>query len=183
MKEPDTAGPAEGGDPAGEFPLNSVDYLFYLLSAIGRLRESQLEPALQILDLNLARHRAMEVIGRLGPCTMSELATFTSVDRTTLTRSVDQLLTSGLVERNKDPVDRRLVYVALTDAGRALQARASAFVGNHGRYLLEGISEAEQREFIRLQRLLVAKLAPDAPAAEQILNYSRSTDAQDKAAD
>lgn len=178
MKEPETAGQA-GEDPTGEFPLNSVDYLFYLLSAIGRLRESQLEPALQILDLNLARHRALEVIGRLGPCTMSELATFTSVDRTTLTRSVDQLLTSGLVERKKDPVDRRLVYVALTEAGQALQTRATAFVVNHGRYLLEGVSETEQREFIRLQRLLVAKLAPDVQAAEQILSFSRRPAAGD----
>jgi DNA-binding MarR family transcriptional regulator len=136
------------------------------------VRDSQLEPGLSLLDLNLARYRSLVVVGRLEKCTMSELAMFTSIDRTTLTRSVDQLLSAGLVERMKDEGDRRLVWITLTPEGEALRRKADAFVSNHGRYLLEGVPEPLQREFIRLQKFLIAKLAPDLQSAQSILDFN-----------
>lgn len=158
-------------DPAGEFPFNTADYLFHLLNAVGRLRESQLEPGLALLDLNMARYRSLAVVGKLGKCTMSELAMFTSIDRTTLTRSVDQLLSAGLVERLKEEGDRRLVLIALTPEGEKMRRKGDAFVSNHGRYLLEGVPEFQQREFVRMQKGLIAKLAPDPLTAQSILEF------------
>lgn len=158
-------------DPLGEFPSNVSDYLFYLLVAIGRLRDAQLEPGLQLLGLGLVRYRVLSVIGRVGACTMSELATFSSIDRTTLTRAIDQLLESDLVERLKNERDRRIVRVAITPAGEALRARAEAFVSQHGHYLLADIPDDLQRQFVRLEQALVARLAPDASAARSILDF------------
>ena len=48
---------------------------------------------------------------------MSELARGTFVDRTTLTRVIDQLVAEGYVRRHVAPGDRRKVMVALTPAG------------------------------------------------------------------
>ena len=158
-------------DPRGEFPSNVTDYLFYLLVAISRLRDTQLEPGLQLLGLGLVRYRVLAVIGRVGACTMSELATFSSIDRTTLTRAVDQLLESDLVERLKSERDRRVVRVAITPEGEALRARAEAFVSQHGHYLLADIPEDMQRQFARLERALVSRLAPDAASARSILDF------------
>src|SRR5512143_2273161 len=163
----DEASP-EGGvgpDPRGEFPVNPADYLFHLQGAVGRLRDAQLEPVLSLLDLNVARYRVLSVMGRLGACTMSELAMLSSVDRTTLTRAIDQLIEAGLVRRHKDASDRRKVLVTLTPDGDALRARADAFVSNHGRYLIEGVGDEEMRAFIRLEQMLVSRLAPDAATA------------------
>jgi DNA-binding MarR family transcriptional regulator len=158
-------------DPAGEFPFNPVDYLFHLQGAVGRLRDAQIEPGLNLLDLNVARYRVLTVIGRLGACTMSELAMLSAVDRTTLTRAIDQLIEANLVQRQRDTTDRRKVVVVLSAEGDALRRRADAFVCNHGRYLLEGVGEGTMREFIRLAQMLVARLAPDAAAARAILAF------------
>lgn len=158
-------------DPEGEFPSNVTDYLFYLLVAISRLRDTQLEPGLQLLGLGIVRYRVLAVIGRVGACTMSELATFSSIDRTTLTRAVDQLLESDLVERLKSERDRRVVRVAITPEGEALRARAEAFVSQHGHYLLADVPEEMQRQFARLERALVMRLAPDAASARSILDF------------
>ena len=102
---------------------------------------------------------------------MSELAMFTSIDRTTLTRSVDQLLSAGLVERLKEMGDRRLVLITLTPEGEKMRLKGEAFVSNHGRYLLEGVPELEQRAFVQLQKGLIAKLAPDPLTAKSILAF------------
>jgi DNA-binding MarR family transcriptional regulator len=161
-----------GPDPCGEFPFNPTDYLFHLLHAIGRLKESQVEAALGLLDLNIPRYRVLTMLGRLGPCSMSELAMISAIDRTTLTRAIDQLIGADFVRRDRDPGDRRKVVIALAPAGQALCRRADDFVCNHGRYLMEGVDDALMRDFIRLERTLVARLAPDAAAAQAILAYS-----------
>jgi DNA-binding MarR family transcriptional regulator len=102
---------------------------------------------------------------------MSELAMLSAVDRTTLTRAIDQLIEAGLVQRQRDVADRRKVVVVLSPEGNALRQRADAFVCNHGRYLLDGVADAMMRDFIRLQQMLVARLAPDAGASRAILAF------------
>jgi len=168
---PDVKPAPNAPDPAGDFPSNVTDYLFYLLVAIGRLRDAQLEPGLQLLGLGLVRYRVLAVVGRVGACTMSELATFSSIDRTTLTRAVDQLLESDLVRRLKSERDRRVVRVAITPSGEALRARAEAFVSQHGHYLLADVPDELQRQFVRLEQGLVSRLAPDAASARSILDF------------
>lgn len=49
---------------------------------------------------------------------MTELAARTLVSRSGLTRRLDRLVDSGLVERRNCPTDRRGVYAVLTDLGR-----------------------------------------------------------------
>src|ERR1700736_765180 len=98
-------------DPRGEFPLDLASYVFHLFSVVGRHREAKLETILKPLGLSLARHRALSVIATLEPCTMSELAEFSATDRTTLTRTVDQLVDAGLVERTTPREDRRQVQL------------------------------------------------------------------------
>lgn len=53
-----------------------------------------------------------------GELRMTELAARTLVSRSGLTRRLDRLVESGLVERRNCPTDRRGVFAVLTDAGR-----------------------------------------------------------------
>ncbi|CAN5147306.1 MarR family winged helix-turn-helix transcriptional regulator [soil metagenome] len=64
---------------------------------------------------------------------MSELAGLVLVSRPSTTRLVDRLVERGWLRRWNDDVDRRVVRVELTDAGRQAQARA-------GRLHLDGIT-------------------------------------------
>jgi DNA-binding MarR family transcriptional regulator len=112
---------------------------------VNRRRDVALARALEPTGLTLAKWRALAVIGRLDACAMTELAEFSVVDRTTLTRTVDQLVADGLVERVPSPADRRLVLLRLTAQGRAAaeQARAAANAAN--RRILEGVTEDQVR--------------------------------------
>lgn len=64
----------------------------------------------------------LPVIGRLiseGPMRVSALAECTTLDSSTVSRQVDQLVREGLLRRLADPQDGRATLIEATDAGRA----------------------------------------------------------------
>jgi len=137
---------------------DSCDYLFHLLVVIAQLRDAELDRRLQSLELNVSRYRALAVIDMFGPCTMSAFASFSPLDRTTNSRTVDQLVRSGWVERTRSREDRRRIFVSLTPRGRRVCGRARDIVAKHNKLLIEGLSEDLQAQVIAAQRMLASKL-------------------------
>ena len=166
--------PASTVDPKGEFPLDLTTYVFHLFTVVARHREALLEAALKPLDLNVSRHRALSSIERLAPCTMRELAAFMAVDRTTLTRTLDQLADAGLVVRTTPREDRRQVVLTLTAAGKTACRRSLQAIYRVNRDLLEDMCEDEQRALCRGLDRLVVRLAPD----PDLLSRLRLSDAR-----
>jgi DNA-binding MarR family transcriptional regulator len=81
---------------------------------------------LSLADYEILVHLSGEASGELR---MTELAARTLVSRSGLTRRLDRLVESGLVERRSCPTDRRGVFAVLTDAGRSrLEASAPTHV-------------------------------------------------------
>jgi DNA-binding MarR family transcriptional regulator len=70
---------------------------------------------LSLADYEILVHLSGEAAGELR---MTELAARTLVSRSGLTRRLDRLVDSGLVERRNCPTDRRGVFAVLTDEGR-----------------------------------------------------------------
>jgi DNA-binding MarR family transcriptional regulator len=153
--------PAPASDPTGEFPVDLTTYVFHLFTVVARHREARLEAVLRALDLSVSRHRALSSIGSLTPCTMTELADFMAVDRTTLTRTVDQLADAGLVERATPPEDRRQVALTLTEAGKVARRRSLQAVYRVNRELLADLPEASQRALARGLDELLGRLVVD----------------------
>lgn len=67
-----------------------------------------------------AQASAMAVIIHSGGVTPSQLADHEQVRRPTISRLVEELEASGLVERSSDPQDRRSVLLRATDLGRRI---------------------------------------------------------------
>jgi DNA-binding MarR family transcriptional regulator len=160
--------PVSTTDPRGEFPLDLTTYLFHLFAVVGRHREARLEAELKPIGLNLARHRALSVVSTLEPCTMSELAEFTAVDRTTLTRTVDQLVDGGLVRRTTPREDRRQVVLTLTEPGRRACRRSLRAIFAVNRQILEGVAEADQRQVARALEAFLGRLVDDPALLERL---------------
>jgi DNA-binding MarR family transcriptional regulator len=160
-------------DPTGEFPFDLTTYLFHVFTVLGRHREAALDEAFRPLGLNVARHRALAVVVRLQPCGMTELADFCAVDRTTMTRTVDQLFANGLVERTTPASDRRQVLLTVTPAGRAVHQRALRAVYRVNRRTLEGIAEDDQRSLVRTKQAMLTNLVADPDLARRLLSLSR----------
>ncbi len=70
---------------------------------------------ISLADYEILVHLSAEPAGELR---MTELATLTLVSRSGLTRRLDRLVSSGLVERRSCPTDRRGVFAVLTEPGR-----------------------------------------------------------------
>jgi len=156
-------------DPKGEFPLDLTTYVFHLFAVVGRHREARIDALLKPLGLNLSRHRALSVVASLEPCTMTELADFSAVDRTTLTRTVDQLVDAGLVERGTPREDRRQVLLTLTNEGRALYRRSLQAIFRLNRDLLAKLADPDQRRLARGLEGFLDVLVDDPALRERLL--------------
>jgi DNA-binding MarR family transcriptional regulator len=156
-------------DPAGEFPFDVATYAFHLFAVLARHREALMEEAFRPLGLNVARYRALSVVARLGPLSMSELADYSAVDRTTMTRTVDQLVASGFVERATPPSDRRQVLLTPTGAGKAANVAALKIVFRLNRRALAGLDEEEQRAFCRAQQAMITSLVESPSLTRRLL--------------
>jgi DNA-binding MarR family transcriptional regulator len=74
-------------------------------------------------ELSPSQTAALATIDRHGPLTPSELAARERIQRPTVTRIIARLEEGGLVQRTRDPHDRRSSLVALAPAGRELLGR------------------------------------------------------------
>lgn len=91
--------------------------LITVTKTIGRAMQDRLAKsghAITPLQMGLMRMIVM------GPHTISEISRMLFTDPSTLVPVVDTLEERGLVERRKDPADRRRVPLYLTDSGRQL---------------------------------------------------------------
>ena len=161
-------------DPEGEFPLDTPQYLFYLLFQINHHRDVAFEPSLEPFGLNVATWRTLSIVRRLEGCTMKSLAAYSTIDRTTLTRAVDQLVARGLVARVTPPGDRRKVSLSLTEAGDAVHEKVIPALVAFNVSNLKAISPARQREVARALQTILRAVVGDAGDADDILTFGRA---------
>jgi DNA-binding MarR family transcriptional regulator len=159
-------------------PFDPPDYLLHLLAAISRYRDVELDRQLEPLGLSVARYRALNAIMGFAPCLMGELADFIGVDRTTITRTVDQLVAAGLVRRHTPPSDRRQVALNPTEAGRNATEAARRIVFALNRRVLEGVPDGVLMTIIRAEQRMFANLAVDPVAVERMLAFRRPEPAE-----
>jgi DNA-binding MarR family transcriptional regulator len=168
-------------DPTEEFPFAVDDYVLHLVVAIYQFRDSKMDAALRTLGLNVSRYRVLGVLERFGASTMTELANFTAMQRTTLTRIADQLVAANWVERRAEARDRRHVVLDLTDLGRETHGRALGLVLNLNKRLMDSVPEHERRSTARVLMRVVDNLAPNRLARNGIIHFSREGLGHDKA--
>ena len=84
--------------------------------------------------------------------TQSELAERLSVQPATVTKTLQRMEQTGLVERRGDPDDHRLSRVYLTDQGRGLLQPYEEVRGKLEQYLVKDLSVEER---LLLRRLLM----------------------------
>ncbi|EGD54909.1 MarR family winged helix-turn-helix transcriptional regulator [Gordonia neofelifaecis] len=127
-------------------------YLLYQTSLGGLFAE---------YGLNMASFDVLASLRRAGPpyrMTSGELAKTMLVTTGGVTLRVDRLEKTGLVERKRDPDDRRIVYVCLTTTGlRVIDQAANAHFSNELR-LLESLSDEDRNSLSQLLRRLESSI-------------------------
>lgn len=70
-------------------------------------------------DITLTQCHALVEIGRAGYVSLKGLAYIMGLDKSTMSRTVDNLVNAGYVSRETDPNNRCCVLITLTDKGKA----------------------------------------------------------------
>lgn len=164
-------------DPAGEFPFAPGHYVLHLLASIASFRDAALDRLLRPLGLNVSRFRTLSVLVRCGDCTMSELANFSTLDRTTLTRIADQLVAAGLVARLGEPKDRRRVVLSLTKEGLATYRKGGGQVAVHNAKVRGDATEPELRQLARLLIAMLENTTANEATRASLIRYRRDAPA------
>jgi DNA-binding MarR family transcriptional regulator len=99
------------------------DHLFFYFSQILARRTRAINARLRPFGLDYPRWRVLAVLQEHSGATMGELADLTSVDRTTLTRTLGLMENAGLITRRERKNDRRSVAISLTANGLRMFAR------------------------------------------------------------
>lgn len=120
-----------------------------------------MEPHFRRCGLSQPQFAVLMTLRRSSPdgASLTEIARSIFVSNTNVTGLVDRLERDGLVERRRDPEDRRAQLVVLTSAGHAKLDRA----WERHPVMLEaafgGLTRAERRHLARLLEAFVASLA------------------------
>ena len=96
--------------------------------------------------------------GRDG-LTPGEIAATTGLATPTVTRSATRMAASGLLRREPDPVDGRLVRLWLTDEGRRLRRVLNAEISQLSERALAGLSDAERESLVAMLHRIRANLS------------------------
>lgn len=115
---PDASDPAAGPPEASEWRTpDDLELAARLRLATARLARQLRQQSGSGLSLSL--QSALAAIDVRGPLSLGELAAIEHIAPPTVTKFVARLEENGLVERRRDPDDRRVTLLSVTAEGRA----------------------------------------------------------------
>lgn len=116
-----------------------------LVRVAGLLRADQHLPGFPI---SMSQAFAVHELDVDVPLSQRELADRLMLEKSTVSRMVADLEQHGLVERERDPANRRTNRLRLTDAGRDLHAQIRANFGTQFHHWAAALSDAESRALL-----------------------------------
>ncbi|MEK4630176.1 MAG: MarR family transcriptional regulator [Solibacillus sp.] len=105
--------------------LNLEDHLCFSLYACSRAILRLYRPYLDELQLTYPQYLVLVTLWEKPQRTIKELGEILNLDTGTLTPLLKRMEAAGLIERRRDTVDERVMNIHITQAGQALQEKAS----------------------------------------------------------
>ena len=112
------------------------------LDEVTRFAFRQLET---LREISFSAVATLSTLDSSGPCRLTELAGREGISQPSMTTMVSRLQRQGLVERQHDPSDGRIVLVAITGAGQGMLRRRRAGRVAFLSSLMGALDPAEQR--------------------------------------
>lgn len=116
--------------------------LAFTLNDVARLLRTIADQKAAEFGMSRAKWAVLARLGRFEGLKQAELADMLDLQPITLTRLLDGLCDSGLIERRPDPDDRRAKRLFLTPAARPLLERLSILGGGIMDAALAGLDES-----------------------------------------
>ena len=129
--------------------LHLSNQICFLIHRLDRAITARYRPLLGDLNLTYPQYLAMLVLWEQGELGVGELCAALDLDTGTVSPLLKRLEATGLIERARRRDDERAVTVRLTEAGKALEARAADVPGRLASCFL-----ADEDEYHSLKRTL-----------------------------
>ncbi len=105
---------------------------------------------LAAVDARGYHYRLLAALEEFGPASQAALGRRTGIDRSYVVEAVNELADRGLVERTRDPEDRRRNIITITPAGVRQLRRLDGVLAGIQEELLAPLSADERDELARL---------------------------------
>ncbi|RVT40888.1 MarR family winged helix-turn-helix transcriptional regulator [Sphingobium algorifonticola] len=154
-----------------------TDHLGFYLSDIARLMRKHFDEAARDMGVTGAQWRVLFTLVRMPGINQGQIAERLEVEPITTCRMIDRLEQAGLVERRRDPADRRVWQIHLTAAAQPLLAELEAIADRMTAHSLRGFSPVETtqlRDMLdRLRTNLLEDLDQDARAIGDAASHGK----------
>ncbi|MEM8811289.1 MAG: MarR family winged helix-turn-helix transcriptional regulator [Pseudomonadota bacterium] len=138
------------GDMAPGLPLGH--FLPYLLNRIVNRLNRDLADDLKALGTPLQFYRVLAVLASGNASTVNDLAVYTVTEQSTLSRILFRMEEDGLIERQSDEADGRLVTIVMTEAGEAAYGDLLPIALRHYEQAFSVLSPDEHRQVLGAMR-------------------------------
>ena len=104
--------------------------------------------------VTISQCHAIVEIGRVEEISLNELAELLTLDKSTISRTINKLVEDSLVIRELHPEDRRYVTIKLTDNGKKIFKNIEGTMGKYYKDIFMSIPENKREQILDSLRLL-----------------------------
>jgi DNA-binding MarR family transcriptional regulator len=121
-------------------------------------------PVLRAHGLSMWGYAVLSALDGEPVRTQAALAEYIGADKSRIIGVLDELEDSGLLQRTRDPVDRRARFVAITNEGREKRRAIQTEIQRHEERVLAQLPPADREAFLRaLAVLSTSEITPGPP--------------------
>ena len=142
------------------------DSIAFMISDVSRLMRRRFDERARAIGVTRTQWRVLKFLQRGEGINQGGLAEMLEVEPITACRMIDRLEEAGLVERRRDPSDRRAWQIYLTERARPLLDDLGHLADEMLGSALAGVSDAEQARVIATLQQIRANLSDAQPAKD-----------------
>ena len=133
--------------PAVEPPTAGAPRLTYLVKRLEMAERARMEEVLSAHGVSLHQYTALSLLERRDGLSSAQLARRHFVTPQAMNQLVAVLERDGLIHREPDAANRKILRASLTDRGRMVLAACHTAVDELERRMLAGFTSAQEGEF------------------------------------
>lgn len=137
------------------------DTFFLLREELRRLQRAlgwQVKNDASCCGVTVTQCHVVLELGQHGELSLVELAEALGLDTSTLSRTVENMVQEGLVERRNNPRDRRFILLTLTSRGRSVKEEIDCTYNRFFSSVLEHIPKGKHAQVLDSIHLLAEAL-------------------------
>lgn len=99
-------------------------------------------------EITQDQHYILRYIYRVGSCTSTKLAEEFEVKKSAITAIINRLWEKGFIKRTRDEMDRRVVYLTLTEQGEVFYQKIEEKINCFVEMFMSKFEQSEMEQFI-----------------------------------